>query len=81
MRIEAISIEDLQAELKKRNRNKPKVLNTIDFSPLITICQEYIDALDEDGCGDNYDNDIFEKAMEVIFGEDVWTFINLCIND
>ena len=58
---------------------KPKQLENVDLAKLRTICQDYIDFIDNDKeyCEDNdYDHQIFETAMETIFGEDVWKFVN-----
>ena len=61
---------------------KPEQLKKeeIDFSPLMEICQKYIDYVDNDEEyqeDNNYDNYIFEKAMESVFGEKVWDFIKV----
>ena len=60
---------------------KPKQLETVNLTALRQACQEYIDWLDddeeyfEDGVED-YEHEVMEKAMEAIFGKDVWDFIN-----
>jgi hypothetical protein len=58
---------------------KPKQLEQINLDELIKICQEYIDFIDNDEeyYEDNdFDQYIFEKAMETIFGENVFEYIN-----
>ena len=60
---------------------KPIILKdvSINLQELKTICQQYIDFVDNDEKyheDHDYDNYVFEKAMEVIFGKDVWKFIN-----
>jgi len=60
---------------------KPKQLKAeeIDLTSLRDICQSYIDFIDNDKeyCEDNdYDEYIFETAMNTIFGKKVWDFIN-----
>ena len=51
----------------------------INLKELKEQCQSYIDYIDDD---EKYseDNDnahyVFEKAMETLFGKDVWKFIN-----
>lgn len=55
----------------------PKQLSSIDVEPLKKICQDYINALANDGYADeDFDHYIFETAMECIFGKDVWRFVN-----
>lgn len=58
---------------------KPKQLENVNIQKLREICQEFIDYLDNDRDYDedhDYDNFIFERAMEVIFGEAIWDYIN-----
>lgn len=58
---------------------KPKQLEQINLYELRKICQEYIDFIDNDEeyYEDNdFDQYIFEKAMETIFGENVFEYIN-----
>ena len=80
--LENISTEELKAVLYRRQKAeqellKPKQLKSPNIEPLQKICQEYIDELVKDGyVDDNFDHDIYECAMETIFGKDVWKFIN-----
>jgi len=60
---------------------KPEQLigSKIDLNQLRKVCQEYVDFVDNDKeyYEDNdHDHYIFEKALEAIFGSDVWEFIN-----
>lgn len=58
---------------------KPIQATEYDLGELRNICQEYIDFVDDDNRyneDNNYDNYIFEKALEVVFGKDVWEFVN-----
>lgn len=71
--------EELDKRLKEREENvKPKILpvEDRDYSELIKLCQQHIDAL-KDG---EYDSDckvfIYEAAMVALFGDDVFTWIN-----
>jgi len=80
--IEAISDEELQAELnrreeEKRKSEKPQQLAIVDPDPLRKMCQEYIDELDKSGyVDDDFDHYIYEAAMTMVFGKDVWMWIN-----
>jgi hypothetical protein len=58
--------------------NKPTLLKNIDLEDLENLCQEYLDYIDsEEYCGDSdYDHFIFEKAMETLYGEDIFDYIN-----
>lgn len=58
---------------------KPKKLKNIDLSKLIEICESYIEFIDNDKeyTEDNdFDHYIFETALEAIYGDDVWEFVN-----
>lgn len=74
--------EELQKELDRRRAEedearKPKTLSSINTSALQKICCEYIDDLASDGYVDeDYEQYIFEAAMEAVFGKDVWKFTN-----
>lgn len=60
---------------------KPIILKDeeINLKELKEQCQYYIDYMDDDEIY-HEDNDnahcVFEKAMETLFGKDVWEFIN-----
>lgn len=60
---------------------KPTLLKDNDLSELREACGEYIDFIDNDEDYNedrlsNYENTIFEKALEVIYGSKVWNFVN-----
>lgn len=59
---------------------KPKQLNPqeVDLYALRKICQRYVNFIDSDQCHEDndYKNYIFETAMETIYGDDVWKFVN-----
>jgi hypothetical protein len=60
---------------------KPKQLETVDLTALRQACQEYIDFMDNDeeyceDCIEDFEHPVMEKAMEAIFGWDIWDFIN-----
>ena len=66
--------EQIQKEIKR-----DRILHCRDLSKLKEICQEYIDFVDNDEEyheENDYDNYVFEQAMEAIFGKNVWEFIN-----
>lgn len=63
---------------------KPEQLQEIDLTALRKACQEYIDFLgDKDDYHEDrivdYEHEVMEKAMEAIFGEDVWKFVNTVV--
>jgi hypothetical protein len=52
----------------------------IDNSEITEACEEYLlfltsEQYNEDRLID-YENNIFEKALEAVYGEDVWDFVN-----
>lgn len=58
---------------------KPKQLETVDLQNLRKICQDYMNFVDDDEeyhDDNDYNQYIFEMAMETFFGKDVWVFIN-----
>jgi hypothetical protein len=58
---------------------KPKQLETVDLQNLRKICQDYMNFVDNDEeyhDDNDYNQYIFERAMETFFGKDVWVFIN-----
>lgn len=58
---------------------KPKQIGEVDLQKLREVCQQYIDFIDNDEeyhDDNDYDHYIFEKALEAIFGKEVWKFIN-----
>ena len=80
------TIEELESEIKKRRiRPEPKslLLNTIEVEAFRKACKEYIDELVADERNDlsNHRNEIFEKAMELCYGQDVWQYTNSFYKD
>jgi hypothetical protein len=78
--VKEYTTEQLEAEIERRKKeaNKPpKMLQSLYFARLQEICKEYIDYLHKE-CSDNGDFEqyIFEAALEVFYGEGVWTWIN-----
>lgn len=58
--------------------NKPKQIprEKMNFDELISQCQWYLDEVAQ-GNGDDFDQEyIFEAAIEAVFGEEVWQYIN-----
>lgn len=62
--------------------NKPIQKNKAsqDFSKVVESVQEYVDFMDSEDYHEdeisNYRDQIFEKAVEAVYGETVWKFIN-----
>ena len=74
-------IDRLQAELEQKRREQelatPKPVENPDWSGVQEMCQEVIDSLAKDGWyDDDMDHYIFEGAMQAVFGEDVFTWMN-----
>lgn len=58
---------------------KPKQLKGLhDEQGLRDLCQQYIDYLTSDEYHEDsdYDHYIFEKALEAVFGINVWDYVN-----
>lgn len=75
--------EQLRTELKKREKNvatKPVLLASPDLSALQALCQEQIDCLSSGkGCNEDLDMYIYEAAMEALYGDGVFNWINACL--
>ena len=49
----------------------------IDIDPLRMICEDYMDAISTNKyVDDDLEHYIFECAMETLYGDDVWDYIN-----
>ena len=49
----------------------------IDIDPLRMICEDYMDAVSTNKyVDDDLEHYIFECAMETLYGDDVWDYIN-----
>lgn len=57
---------------------KPFLLPIIDTSRLMEMCGNYIDSLwgDDDHNDEDWDHPIYETAMEILFGDDIFDKIN-----
>jgi hypothetical protein len=59
---------------------RPLRKNKVDITLLVQSCEDFIDFLEDDDYHEdkieNYENDIFEKVMEAIYGKEVFNFIN-----
>jgi len=76
-----ITTKDLEEELKRRREEKPKMKEDIDFEPLKKECQDYIDNIQEySGREMDVEHTIFEIALEAIFGNEVFDFVNLILD-
>lgn len=57
---------------------KPKQIVKPNLANLTKVCQQYIDFIGDSSSyheDNDYDEYIFETAMETIFGEDVWKYV------
>jgi hypothetical protein len=55
---------------------KPKPVAKPDFSRLISMSQNYLEALEAGTNADDYDGYIYEEALAAIFGPSVFDYIN-----
>jgi len=77
MSLKEYSIEELKSEIERREQdNIPKPISAPDWSPVIETCVSHITEI----ANGDYDTDgkhwVYESAMEAVFGESVWTWIN-----
>lgn len=83
MGLERYSNAELEEELRFRKiqeeekKKKPQQFEILDLTPLRTILRDYIDEATENNyVSDDFEHNIFETAMNVFYGVDVWDYIN-----
>jgi cation transport regulator ChaC len=77
MSIRDILTDDLRAELKRREQKKrevekPVAIEKPDFSPVIALCQSYVDEIQNGYFDEDLKQYIFEAAITAVFGDNVW---------
>lgn len=72
---------DLRAELERRERERkrgaiPQPMDTIDWSPVLSVCEQYRDfvASDEYHEDNDFANYIYEAAIAAVFGDGFWNW-------
>lgn len=59
---------------------RPLRKSKVNIEELVQSCEEFLSFLDGDEYHEdrivNYENDVFEKVMEAIYGKEVFKFIN-----
>ena len=78
------TIEELEKEITRRK--KPIIRNlhcsyTSDMEHLMNACKEYIDEVGKRDDFSDHRNEIFEKAMELCYGQDIWQYTNSFYKD
>lgn len=78
----SLTDEQLEREIERRKsirekEERPKPLKNPDLSKLIKVCEERIKEC-EDGEGEDSDTPhyIYESAMQAIYGDDVFKWLN-----
>ena len=73
--------EELEKELERRKKEEeqktipiPKISN-INMEPLIKICIDHINNLDNGNTSDSDQAYIYETAIECVFGKDIWPWV------
>ena len=77
MELDDMTIEDIEEYLKERKReeNKPKPKENINFDKLVFECAGYVDDLSNGSNTSGYETSIYEVAMECIYGEKIHDWI------
>jgi hypothetical protein len=77
------TLDELEIEIKKRKTLPVDFsrLSQISFLHLQEACREYIDNLSELEDMSGFAHNIFEVAMELCYGEDIWKYINATRED
>lgn len=78
--LESFSDSDLETELKRREKQetkpKPRCESWIDdLKPIVAICKLYIDSLHGGEYFKDHEHYIFEVAMDLVYGKQVWNWI------
>ena len=80
MELKDFSKQQLLNELEHRETVEhqfPQKLDEPDWNSVIKSCQEYINALARHECDEeDMEHNIFEAAVEAVYGKDVWSFVN-----
>ena len=82
MQLTDFTDEALQKELERRAQaksgsNRPPRLDPIDVSELCKLCEEYLTQCEREGyVDDDLRRYIFEEALEMFYGGDVWKYVN-----
>lgn len=82
MSLKNYNTEELQAEIDRRNQSKastPQPLENLDYTHLTKMCNAYIADVEKyglDGVIDDWREYIFEAAIETVYGDNVWKWIN-----
>ena len=82
---EQFTDEQLKAELERREKEakqkaKPQQLEELNLARLRKICQDYIDEVERDAwASEDTRHYIYEIALETVFGEDVFNWVNGCL--
>ena len=76
-----VPTDKLEEELRRRNAQKkedekPKELPVKNWVSVIKLCQGYLDNTAKGRVDENLRQCIYEAAMEAVFGDEVWEYIN-----
>ena len=61
-----------------QNKPVPKPLEDIDITRLIDSCNFYLDRIAKGSDDEDDPHYIYETVMSVIYGDDIWKFLNSC---
>lgn len=78
--IDLYSDEELRAELERRkNKELPKPLYVYNPDLVEKRCREYVYRMEKFGGFGDYDDEeryIFEAAMEMVYGDKIWDWVD-----
>lgn len=82
MSLDDYSDNELELEMERRKELRkrapePLAIEKIELDLILNGCITYIEALNSSAHGlDDIEHYIFERAMEAVFGKDVWEWVN-----
>lgn len=72
-----LTLEQVKRLEEQKESKKLKMVSIMNFNPLIDLCKKYVESLEKEGyVDDDLINYIYESAMEAVYGEKCWDYIN-----
>jgi hypothetical protein len=75
MELKDYSIDDLKAEIVRRQKPVIDTEKVRDLSALFSACNEFIEYMWSDGAssdGHDFEHYVFSAAIKIVFGDDIW---------
>jgi flagellar biosynthesis chaperone FliJ len=70
------TVQKLEKQLENLTKPQRALISNMNLQPLINICTEYVETGDYNNERDDLEHYIFETALEMVYGKEVWNYIN-----